>query len=75
MSSGQLLLRSTLTNAPLIYINGFPDIGKLTVARKIVKPCNAAYPRDHVDYQKKHEAERERHFEEVGRTLNSRIVS
>ncbi|KAF2630116.1 hypothetical protein BU25DRAFT_456523 [Macroventuria anomochaeta] len=37
MSYGQFLSQSPLTSAPIIYTSSFPGVGKLTVAREIVK--------------------------------------
>lgn len=63
--------------APLIWINGFPGTGKLTIAtvlktiddkiilignRKMIDPVEARFTRDHPDYQKHRRAERETVF-------------
>src|SRR5271156_3033838 len=63
-----------MTAAPLVWINGFPGSGKLTVARALAKllgkeiilidnhqlidPVEAKIPRDHSDYQKERQLQR-----------------
>ncbi|KAI1123613.1 hypothetical protein F5Y10DRAFT_280788 [Nemania abortiva] len=64
-------------HAPLIWINGFPGSGKLTVAtalqalgesitlidnHTLIDPVSARIPRDHPDYQRERQAERQAAF-------------
>ena len=66
--------------APLIWINGFPGCGKLTVARamaelddtiivldnhKLIDPVEAKFPRTHPDYQPERKLYREWMLEKV----------
>ncbi|KAH7031458.1 uncharacterized protein B0I36DRAFT_123022 [Microdochium trichocladiopsis] len=63
--------------APLVWINGFPGVGKLTIAtalqaidehiilidnHKMIDPVEAKFSRDHPDYQRERRAQREAVF-------------
>lgn len=65
--------------APLLWINGFPGSGKLTVAKiiaqltsdaiildnhKLIDPVEAKFPRIHPDYQKERHLYRQAIFQE-----------
>jgi len=69
-----------MTAAPLVWINGFPGSGKLTVAKalaellgkemilidnhQLIDPVEAKIPRDHPDYQKERQLQRRIAFSE-----------
>ncbi len=65
--------------APLVWINGFPGAGKLTVAtalaeldktvividnHRLIDPVEAKFPRSHPDYQRERHLYRQKVFEE-----------
>ena len=76
------------TPAPLLWINGFPGSGKLTVAtalttldeaivlidnHALIDPVEARLPRNHPDYQAERHVERKRAFDE--NVLNTAMIS
>ncbi|MCJ1328816.1 hypothetical protein MMC10_005493 [Thelotrema lepadinum] len=70
-----------MATTPLVWINGFPGTGKLTVAKalvalsdeeillidnhQLIDPVEAKYSRDHPDYQQQRQLQRNRVFEKV----------
>ena len=71
--------RGTVKAAPLVWINGFPGSGKLTMAtalatlhgaailldnHKLIDPVEARFPRTHPDYQRERQLYRKAIFDE-----------
>lgn len=79
---------TTVEAAPLLWINGFPGTGKLTVAtaitelhksavvldnHKLIDPVEAKFPRTHPDYQRERKLYRQKIFDEF--VCNTEMLS